>query len=160
MAEFRDVLHANTPTHSRLRDTVTAIAAVSVAVDLICAVLAFVLERHAAKTEIDSFGSAIFWTSTQLLTVSSQIQNPISVGGRILDVFMEAYAISVVATLAGSMGAFLIRRGHEIEQAAAAAAAGGRPPAAAGGRAPGGASGRPAGGASGRPPASPGGPST
>ena len=134
--EFRDVLRADTPTHSRLRDTLTAIAVVTVGVDLICAVLALLLERHAAKTQIDSFGSAIFWTSTQLLTVSSQIQNPISVGGRILDVFMEAYAITVVATVTGSMGAFLIRRGRELEQAAAAAAAGGPDPAAGGAAAP------------------------
>jgi hypothetical protein len=137
VVEFRDVLRADTPTHSHLRDMLTAIAVVTVGVDLICAVLAFLLERHAAKTQIDSFGSAIFWTSAQLLTVSSQMQNPISVGGRILDVFMEAYAITVVATLAGSMGAFLIRRGRELEQAAAAAAAAGGPdPAAGGARAP------------------------
>jgi hypothetical protein len=29
---------------------------------------------------------------------------------------MEAYAITVVATLAGSIGAYLIRRGRELEQ--------------------------------------------
>ena len=28
---------------------------------------------------------------------------------------MEAYAITVVATLAGSIGAFMVRRAHEIE---------------------------------------------
>src|SRR5450759_1900401 len=37
------------------------------------------------------------WTTTQLLTVSSQIKDPITVGGRILDVFMETYAITVIA---------------------------------------------------------------
>jgi hypothetical protein len=135
--EFRGVLRADTPTHSHLRDTLTAIAVVTVGVDLICAVLALLLERHAAQTQIDSFGSAIFWTSTQLLTVSSQIQNPISVGGRILDVFMEVYAITVVATVTGSMGAFLIRRGRELEHAAAAAASAGGPDPAAAGAAPG-----------------------
>jgi len=31
---------------------------------------------------------------------------------------MEAYAITVIAGLAGSVGAFLVKRGHEIEQAA------------------------------------------
>jgi len=45
--------------------------------------------------------------TTQLLTVSSQIKNPITVGGRILDGFMEIYAISVIAGLAGAIGSFL-----------------------------------------------------
>ena len=90
----------------------------TVGVDLVCAVLALLFERHEKQTEITSFGSAIFWTSTQLLTVSSQIKNPISSAGRVLDVGMEVYAISVVASLAGAMGAFMVRRGHELEQEA------------------------------------------
>jgi hypothetical protein len=36
------------------------------------------------------------------------------VGGRILDVFIEIYAISVIATLAGALGCFL-QRGREID---------------------------------------------
>jgi hypothetical protein len=114
--EFSAVLRAGTPTHARLRDRLTALVIVTVGIDLICAVLALIFERHAPGTQIKSFGSAIFWTSTQLLTVSSQIQNPISLGGRILDVAMEAYAITVVATLAGSIGSFMFRRAHELEQ--------------------------------------------
>jgi hypothetical protein len=42
-----------------------------------------------------------------MLTVSSQIKNPISLGGRILDVFMEIDAITVIATLAGALGSVL-----------------------------------------------------
>jgi hypothetical protein len=60
-------------------------------------------------------GGAAFWTTTQLLTVSSQIKNPISAGGRILDVLMEIYAITVIAMLAGAIGSFLQKRGEEIE---------------------------------------------
>jgi hypothetical protein len=77
--------------------------------------LAFLLERNAQQTEIGTIGSTLFWTTTQLLTVSSQVQNPISPGGRILDIFMEAYAIIVIATLAGALGTFLQKRGREIE---------------------------------------------
>lgn len=55
------------------------------------------------------------WTTTQLLTVSSQLKNPISLGGRILDVFMEVYAITVIATLAGALGSFFQKRGQEID---------------------------------------------
>lgn len=116
--EVRDVARAKTPTHARLRDSLVVIAVASIGIDVICAVLALVLEQGAKQTQIASFGSAIFWTSTQLLTVSSSMQNPISVGGRILDVAMEAYAITVLASLAGSLGAYMVKRGREVEHAA------------------------------------------
>jgi len=87
----------------------------TVGVDLLFAIAAFLLERHSQQTEIKTFGSAVFWTTTQLLTVSSQIKNPISVGGRVLDVFMEIYAITVIAALAGALGGFLQKRGQEID---------------------------------------------
>ena len=114
--EFRDVLRAASPTHRRLRDALVAILVATVGVDLFCAIAAFLLERHAHQTQIHTFGSAAFWTTTQLLTVSSQITNPISVGGRILDVFMEIYAITVIATLAGAFGSFLQKRGQEVDE--------------------------------------------
>ncbi len=104
-----------TATHRRLRDHLVTIIVVTVGVDVFCAIAAFLLERHSQQTEIRTFGSAAFWTTTQLLTVSSQLKNPISLGGRILDVFMEAYAITVIAALAGALGSFLQKRGQEIE---------------------------------------------
>jgi hypothetical protein len=67
------------------------------------------------QTEIKTFGSAAFWTTTQLLTDSSQIKNPISGGGRILDIFMEIYAITVIAGLADAIGTFLQKRGEETK---------------------------------------------
>jgi hypothetical protein len=91
------------------------IVVVTVGIDLFCAIVAFLLERHSQQTEIKTFGSAMFWTTTQLLTVSSQIKNPISAGGRVLDVFMEIWAITVIATLAGAIGSFLQKRGQEID---------------------------------------------
>jgi hypothetical protein len=116
--EAREVARAGTPTHGRLRDQLLAILVATIGVNLICAVLALLFEQHEKQTQVKSFGSALFWTSTQLVTVSSSVQNPISTAGRILDVAMELYAITVVATLAGAMGAFLVKRGREIEQAA------------------------------------------
>jgi hypothetical protein len=113
--EVRDVLRATTATHRRLRDHLLTIFVATAGIDLVCAVLGFLLERHTAQTEIKTFGSAAFWTTTQLLTVSSQIKNPISAPGRVLDVFMEIYAITVIATLAGAIGSFLQKRGEEID---------------------------------------------
>ena len=117
-SEVRTVLRAGTPTHSRLRDRLVAVALVTVGVDLVCAVLAFLFEHHQQQTQIKSLGSALFWTTTQLLTVSSSIQNPISAAGRALDVVMEIYALTVISTLAGSLGAFLVKRGEELDGAA------------------------------------------
>jgi hypothetical protein len=114
--EFRDVLRAATDTHRRLRDHLLTIAVATAGVDLLCAVLALLFERDSAQTEVKTFGSALFWTTTQLLTVSSQLKNPISAPGRVLDVFMEIYAITVIATLAGSIGSFLQKRGEEIDE--------------------------------------------
>lgn len=113
--EVRDVLRAATDTHRRLRDHLFTVLVVTVGIDLVCAIAAFLLERHAHQTELNTFGSAAFWTTTQLLTVSSQLKNPIAAGGRVLDVFMEIYAITVIATLAGAFGSFLQKRGEEIE---------------------------------------------
>jgi hypothetical protein len=112
--ELRDVLRGATATHRRLRDHLVTIAVVTVGVDLVCAIVALLLERSSAETEVKTFGSALFWTTTQMLTVSSQLKNPISAGGRVLDVFMEIYAITVIATLAGAIGSFLQKRGEEI----------------------------------------------
>jgi hypothetical protein len=111
--EVGGVLRAETATHLHLRQRLVTIGLVSVVVDLICAVLAYFLERHGAQTEIHSLWKAFFWTSTQLLTVSSQLKNPVTTGGQILDILMEIYAITVVATLAGSFGAFFHKRSVE-----------------------------------------------
>jgi hypothetical protein len=116
--EVRDVFRATTTTHRRLRNVFVTVAVATVGVDLLCAVLAYLLEHHSHETEVKTFGSAAFWTTTQLLTVSSSVKNPISPGGRVLDVFMEIYAITVIATLAGGVGSFLQKRGIEMDEKA------------------------------------------
>jgi hypothetical protein len=102
-----------TPTHAHLRGRLLFVLVATVALDLVASLLILWFEHNAARTEITNLGDSLFWTSTQLLTVSSQLPNPISTPGRVLDVFLQAYAISVVAILAGSFGAFFHRRGME-----------------------------------------------
>jgi hypothetical protein len=117
----REIYHvgrASSVTHRRLRDRVTAIVVATLGVDLICAVLVLLLERDAHPTQIKSFGSALFWTTTQLLTVSSNFTNPISPGGRALDIFLELWAITVIATLTGAVGSFLNKRAEELDKEA------------------------------------------
>jgi hypothetical protein len=109
--ELRNVLRAATPTHEHLRARLASVFGATLLVDAVASVLIFFFERHADRSEITNLGDAVFWTSTQLLTVSSQLPNPISAPARVLDIFLQAYAISVVAVLAGSFGAFFHRRG-------------------------------------------------
>jgi hypothetical protein len=111
--ELVRVARATTPTHEHLRSRLASVFVASVILDLVASMLILGFERHAHGTQITSFGDSLFWTSTQLLTVSSQLPNPISTPARVLDVFLQAYAISVVAILAGSFGAFFHRRGME-----------------------------------------------
>jgi hypothetical protein len=102
-----------TPTHEHLRSRLVFVLVATIVLDAIASVLILLFERHAEGTEITNYGDSLFWTSTQLLTVSSQLPNPISTPARVLDVLLQAYAISVVAILAGSFGAFFHRRGNE-----------------------------------------------
>jgi hypothetical protein len=96
--------------HRHLRDRIVAVALVTLAVDAVAGLVVFLLERRAPNTEITNLGDAYFWTSTQLLTVSSQLGHPITTSARVLDVALQAYAITVVATLAGLFAHFFHQR--------------------------------------------------
>jgi hypothetical protein len=111
--EIHNVVRGATPTHEHLRARLLFVVGATFVLDAVASVLIFLFERHASGTEITNLGDALFWTTTQLLTVSSQLPNPISTPARVLDVLLQAYAISVVAVLAGSFGAFFHRRGLE-----------------------------------------------
>ena len=107
------VLRAASPTHHHLRMRLAVLLVTTVTLDLVASVAILALERDEPRTGITSFGDALFWTSTQLLTVSSQLPNPLSPGARVIDVGLQMWAVSVVAMLAGSFGAFFHRRGLE-----------------------------------------------
>jgi hypothetical protein len=111
--EIRRIAQGATPTHEHLRARLAFVTLATVVLDAVASVLILGFERHAPGTEITNIGDSLFWTSAQLLTVSSQMPNPISTPARVLDIILEAYAISVVAVLAGSWGAFFHRRGME-----------------------------------------------
>jgi hypothetical protein len=102
-----------TPTHEHLRSRLVFLFVATIILDAVASVIVFLLERNADGTQITNVGDSLFWTSTQLLTVSSQLPNPISTPARVLDVLLQAYAISAVAILAGSFGAIFHRRGNE-----------------------------------------------
>jgi hypothetical protein len=70
----------------------------------------YVFEHDHGDSGFDDVGGALFWVSAQLTTVSSQMPNPVTMPGRVLDLAPEVWAISVVATLAASLAAFFHAR--------------------------------------------------
>jgi Ion channel len=92
--------------HRRLLSRLAIVLLATAVVDLFGTVLIFFLERHAHRTEVTSFGDALFFTTVQLLTVSSQIKNPLTPGGRVVDVGLEIWGVIVVAGSAGAIAAF------------------------------------------------------
>ena len=113
LSEVRAVMRGATPTHRHLRQRVSGIVVVSIVFDLAASCFANWFETGARGSQIHGYGDALFWTTTQLITVSSQLANPVTVPGRVLDVLLEWYGITVVAALAGSFGSFFHRRGLE-----------------------------------------------
>jgi hypothetical protein len=92
--------------HRRLLARLTLALVLTLLVDLIGAVLAWYFEHGVKRGDIHGFGDAAFFSTVQLLTVSSQIKNPLTVGGRIVDVLLEIWALFVVTAVAGSFAAF------------------------------------------------------
>ena len=107
------MVRGDTHTHRLLRSRLTFLLIATLALDAAASILILLFERNAPGTEISNLGDAVFWTSTQLTTVSSQLPNPISTPARVLDVVLQAYAICAVGVLAGAFGAFFHRRGEE-----------------------------------------------
>jgi len=90
---------------------VVLLAIGTIMVDMVGSTLVYWLEPA-------SLGDSVFWTTTQLLTISSQMSLPSTAGGKVVDVFLELWGIVVVTTLAGSWGAFFLeRRGSQSRSA-------------------------------------------
>jgi asparagine N-glycosylation enzyme membrane subunit Stt3 len=85
------------------------LAVVAVVGDLIAAALALMAERGHPHA-FGSYWAALFWTTTQLLTVSSQLPNPSSTAAHILDVVLELASITIVTSIAGSWASFFHHR--------------------------------------------------
>src|SRR4051794_14169730 len=111
--ELLAVVRGSTPAHLHLRERLVVLVGAIAVVDAVSSVLALWLERDAAASDIHNYGDAVFWTTTQLLTVSSSMSNPVTGGGMVLDVVIEFIGITIVAALAGSLGSFLYRRSME-----------------------------------------------
>jgi hypothetical protein len=105
-AEFRN-LRGWQAHHHRLVARLLLILVGTVIIDAVGTILIFIAERHARGTDIHTLGNSFFFTTVQLLTVSSQIRNPFTTLGRAIDIGLEVWAVLVVAGSAGAFAAFL-----------------------------------------------------
>jgi voltage-gated potassium channel len=92
--------------HAKLLGRLGLVVVLTAIVDLFGTVAIYFAERHADGTEITSLGDAFFFSTVQLLTVSSQLRNPFTTMGRAIDIVLELWAVVVVAGAAGAMADF------------------------------------------------------
>jgi hypothetical protein len=114
--EARMVARAETKTHEVLRNRLLFLLLATVALDAVGTLVMFMLEHDDRRSGFSTLGGALFWTSAQLTTVSSQEPNPVTGLGKALDIGLEVWAISVVAALAASLASFFTIRHHERMQ--------------------------------------------
>ena len=104
--ETRRTFSGATEEHWKLRKRLVTAIAVTLFVDLIGTTLMYALEHGKHNSAITSVFTGFFWVTTQLLTVSSQIRNPVTTGGRIVDIALEIWAVIAVAGSAGAVASF------------------------------------------------------
>jgi hypothetical protein len=115
-AELRLTLRGASSTHRILRSRLAFLFLATVLLDAVATVLMYLFEHGDSRSGFHDLGGALFWVSAQLTTVSSQMPNPVTTPGRVLDIVLETWAISVVATLAASLAAFF--RARHVETTA------------------------------------------
>jgi hypothetical protein len=108
------VARAKTRTHAHLRRRLLVIFAATAAMAVLSTLVVYISEHHAKGTEIHDLFDAFIFSTSQLLTASS-VASPATDFGKVLELFFDLWAITVVATLAGSFGAFFHARSKEID---------------------------------------------
>jgi hypothetical protein len=111
--EVAMVLRGESRAHRFLRARLTFLAGATLLLDALATGAMYMLEHDARGTGFHTLGGALFWVSAQLTTVSSQLPNPVTPAGRVIDIVLELWAITVAATLAASLAAFFRARHTE-----------------------------------------------
>jgi hypothetical protein len=88
-------------------------------VDAVGTLLMFKLEDDAPQSQIHSLWDAFFFTTVQLLTVSSQMPNPVTNGGRVVDILLELTALCLVSGIAGAFASFFLQLDRRSENESA-----------------------------------------
>jgi hypothetical protein len=82
-------------------------------VDVVGTLLMWLFEDDVRPGQIHDLWDAFFFSTVQLLTVSSQMPNPVTTGGRIVDIFLELIALCLVTGIAGAFASFFLHIGDE-----------------------------------------------
>jgi hypothetical protein len=98
--------------HRVLRRRIVQALVLVAAIDVVGTVLMWMFEGGERFSQIRSLWDAFFFTTVQLLTVSSQLRNPVTTGGRIVDIFLELTAICLVSGIAGAFASFFLEIGQ------------------------------------------------
>jgi hypothetical protein len=107
------VARGSTRTHYHLRRRILIILGVTALFAVVCTLVTYFTEHNARGTEIHSLFDAFLFATSQLLTGSS-VANPTTDLGKVLELVFDLWAIFVVASLAGSFGAFFHARSKEL----------------------------------------------
>ena len=92
--------------HRRLVARILLTLGLTLVVDVVASLVVWDVESGVKGGDIHGLGDSLFFVTVQLLTVSSQIRNPLTAVGKVVDVVLEIWAIFVVTAVAGSFGAF------------------------------------------------------
>jgi hypothetical protein len=92
--------------HRRLLARLMLLIGATVVVDVVGTILDYHFERHAPHTDVKSVFDAFFYTTVQLLTISSSLKNPLTTGGKIVDIGLEFWGVLAIAGSAGAMASF------------------------------------------------------
>ena len=111
---MREILKRNPRRPHRVlrRRVVTGLIIIAIA-DAVGSVLMYVFEKGEAGGAINAFTDALFFSTVQLLTISSQMPNPVTGPGRIVDVGLELFGLFVVTAFAGAFASFFLHVGAE-----------------------------------------------
>ena len=90
-------------------------------VDAVGSVLMWLFEDDVSRSEIHNLWDAFFFTTVQLLTVSSQMRNPVTTGGRLVDIVLELTALFLVTGIAGAFASFFLHLSSETDEQSASA---------------------------------------
>jgi voltage-gated potassium channel len=92
--------------HRRLLARLLIALGLSVIVDAVCATLMWSFESGLKGSSIHDFGDALFFSTAQIVTVSSSFKNPITTAGQFVDVVLEIWGVFVLTAIAGSFASF------------------------------------------------------
>ena len=81
----------------------TVVSLVILVIDVVAAFGFYLLERDAAGSDVNTYEQSLFWTTSQLTSVSSSLSNPVTTGGHVLAVFIDILAVGVVSALVATI---------------------------------------------------------